>query len=272
MDRVVKNAQTAQPFVTTGDGVRLAYQIDGRADAPTLVLSNSIGTSYRMWDSEVAALARHFRVVRYDFRGQGGSDVPPGAYSIDRFGRDVIELLDRLDVSRAHFLGLSLGGLVGQWLGVHVPERLDRLVLSNTAAYLGPPANWDKAIADMMSPDMDAIATVFIGNWFPRPMIERNLPVIATFRDMVRRTSPAGLAGAYALLRDTDMRRLLALVDTPTLVIAGEFDTVTSPAHGRDIAAAIPSAKLRLLPTVHMSHVEQPTLFLDAVLSFLNKP
>ncbi|TKB87564.1 MAG: alpha/beta fold hydrolase, partial [Mesorhizobium sp.] len=117
-------------FVTVGDGTRIAYRVDGDAGRPVLMLSNSIATTLRMWDMQVDELSKHFRVLRYDFRGHGGSGVPAGAYSLDRLGRDVIELLDALGIERVHFLGLSLGGFVGQWLGIHAPERIERLILS----------------------------------------------------------------------------------------------------------------------------------------------
>ena len=125
-------------FCTTGDGIRIAYRFDGPADQPVLLLSNSIGTDLSMWDPQIEGLTEHFQVLRYDSRGHGASDVPAGPYSVDRLGRDVIELLDSLNISRVHFLGLSLGGIVGQWLGIHAPERIDRLILSNTSSYLGP--------------------------------------------------------------------------------------------------------------------------------------
>ena len=123
---------------TTGDGCHIAYRFDGPADNPVLVLSNSIGTTLNMWDKQIPDLSKHFRVLRYDTRGHGSSEVPRGAYSVDRLGRDVIELLDSLKISRVHFCGLSLGGIVGQWLGIHTPDRIDRLILCNTASFLGP--------------------------------------------------------------------------------------------------------------------------------------
>ena len=133
---VVMNMQ--ELAITTGDGCRIAYRFDGPADKPVLLLSNSIGTDFTMWDPQIEPFSKHFRVLRYDSRGHGASGVPTGAYSVDRLGRDVIELLDALEISLVHFLGLSLGGMVGQWLGIHAPERIDRLILANTSAYLGP--------------------------------------------------------------------------------------------------------------------------------------
>lgn len=257
--------------LTTGDGARLAYRIDGPSDRPTLVLANSIATTLHMWDAQIPELSRRFRVVRYDLRGHGASSVPPGAYSIDRFGRDVIELLDALRIERTHFLGLSLGGTVGQWLGVHAPERIDRLVLSNTSSYLGPADPWDRLVATtLQAPDMTATAAMFMRNWFPPRMLEGDYPIVAKFRAMVLATDPRGLAGAFALVRDTDMRRTIALINRPTLVIAGEHDTVTTASHGRAIAETIPGAQLRVLPTVHMPNVERPDEYLETALQFLD--
>src|SRR5690242_11942050 len=158
--------------VTAGDGTRIAYRWDGPRDAPVLVLANSIATNLHMWDGAVSSLAARFRVLRYDFRGHGESDAPIGDYSLDRFGRDVLELLDGLRVPRAHFLGLSLGGFVGQWLAIHAPERIDRLILSNTSSRLGPADYFDARIAELRgTPDMDANARGFLANWFPPRML-----------------------------------------------------------------------------------------------------
>ncbi|MCW0206069.1 MAG: 3-oxoadipate enol-lactonase [Achromobacter sp.] len=255
---------------TTGDGARVAYRYDGDPGLPTLVLSNSIGTTLRMWDAQIPALARRFRVLRYDTRGHGSSSVPPGAYSLDRLGRDVLELLDGLGIARAHFLGLSLGGIIGQWLGVHAPERIDRLVLSNTSAYLGPAPQWDERIAaTLRAGDMEETASTFLGNWFPPAMLQAGGATVDKFRDMLLRTDKHGLAGAFAAVRDADLRRTIALIPNPTLVIAGRDDTVTAASHGERIAATIPGARLLVLPAVHLSNVELPEAFESAVLEFL---
>ena len=177
---------TNTTLITTGDGARIAYRWDGDAGLPVLALSNSIGTTLRMWDDLVPALARHFRVLRFDTRGHGDSSVPAGPYSLDRLGRDVLELFDALGVERAHFLGLSLGGIIGQWLGVHAPDRIDRLILANTSPYLGPAPQWDERIAaTLQAPDMKASAETFLANWFPAAMLQAGGPVIDTFRDML---------------------------------------------------------------------------------------
>lgn len=257
-------------FITTGDGARIAYRWDGDAGLPLLALSNSIGTTLHMWDDLVPALARHFRVLRFDTRGHGNSSVPAGPYSLDRLGRDVLELFDALGVTRAHFLGLSLGGIIGQWLGVHAPDRIDRLILANTSPYLGPAPQWDERIATTLrAPDMTQTAETFLANWFPAAMLRAGGPVIDTFRDMLLNTDPQGLAGAFAAVRDTDLRRTIALIPRPTLVIAGRDDTVTAASHGEQIAATVPGAQWLLLEAVHLSNIERPDEFRDAVLGFL---
>jgi 3-oxoadipate enol-lactonase len=257
-------------FFTTGDGCRVAYRFDGPADKPVLVLSNSIATTLNMWDRQIQGLSQHFRVLRYDMRGHGASDVPAGAYSLDRLGRDVIEMLDALDISRVHFCGLSLGGIIGQWLGVHTPERIDRLILSNTSSYLGPAEQWDRLITSVLqAEDMSATATMFLNNWFPPHMLEEKHPAIEPFHAALLAMQAQGLAGCYAVVRDTDMRRTIALIPNPTLVIGGQYDTVTLPSHSELIAATIPGSKLVMLPAVHLSNIEYPTEFLKAILDFL---
>lgn len=257
-------------FITTGDGTRLAYRFDGPADKPVLLLSNSIGTDLHMWDVTVPRLVEHFRVLRYDARGHGASGAPSGAYSIDRLGRDVVELLDALGIGRVHMLGLSLGGIVAQWLAIHVPERIDRLVLSNTAAHIGPPQYFDNAIAELSkAPDMQAATETFLRNWFPARMLETNDPAVEPFRRTLLATPREGIIGGWAAVRDADLRRTITLITQPTLVIAGRHDTVTSLQHGEEIAAAIPGAQLRVLDTVHLANVEEPEAFVEAVLDFL---
>jgi 3-oxoadipate enol-lactonase len=258
--------------IRTGDGVRLAYRLDGDPEKPTLLLSNSIGTDLHMWDGQVPALTEHYRLLRYDARGHGRSDVPAGPYPLDRLGRDAVELLDALELPRVHVLGLSLGGLVAQWLGIHAADRVDRLVLAHTAAHFGPAARWDEAIAALLAaPDMRATTEEFLGNWFPARTLSEEPDTVAPFRATLLATHRDGVAGSWAAVRDTDLRRTLPLIDRPTLVIAGEHDTVTTPRHAREIAAAVPGARLVTLPSVHLSNVERPAEFVEAVLGFLGE-
>jgi 3-oxoadipate enol-lactonase len=259
-----------QAIFTTGDGCQIAYRLDGAADKPVLVLSSSIATTLSMWDAQIPEVSKHFRVLRYDTRGHGASSAPAGAYSIDRLGRDVIELLDALGISRAHFCGLSLGGVIGQWLGIHAPDRIDRLILCNTSSFLGPADQWDRQIAAVLQArDLSKTADMFLGNWFPPHMLIEKQSIIESFRAMVLATNPRGLAGCFAAIRDLDLRRTIALIPRPTLVIAGQYDTVTLASHSDLIAATVPGSKLVVLPAVHLSNIEYPEEFLSAVLTFL---
>lgn len=255
---------------THGDGARTAYRLEGPGDRPVLVLSNSIATNLSMWDGQVAELAQSFRVLRYDMRGHGGSDAPAGAYSLDRLGRDVLELIDSLAIERVHFLGLSLGGFVGQWLAIHAPERIERLILSNTSPHIETAQYFDDQIrAVLAAKDMSATAEMFMRNWFPPAMLNGPNAIVDKFRAMVLTTSPIGLAGSFAAVRDSDLRRTISLITAPTLVIGGEDDKVTLASHSEAIAAAIPGATLLLLPGVHMLNVERPAEFMSAVTRFL---
>lgn len=257
--------------ITTGDGTTLAYRLDGSAGAPVLVLSNSIATTHAMWERVVPSLAEHFRVVRYDTRGHGGSDAPSGPYSFDRLGHDVLELIDSLGIERAHFCGLSLGGFIGQWLGAHAPDRLNRLVLANTSPHLGPRSHWDAQITKVLSgDDLSETAESFLDNWFPANL-RGTESVVGPFRKAITSMCPQGLAGCYAAIRDGDLRRTNALIANPTLVITGEHDEVCLPTHGEQIADAIPAAELVSLPVVHLSNVEQPHEFVRLLQAFLTR-
>lgn len=257
---------------TAGDGTRIAYRFDGLEDRPVLVLSNSIATTFHMWDGQVAEVAKSFRVLRYDFRGHGGSDAPAGAYSLDRLGRDVLELLDFLGIERVHFLGLSLGGFVGQWLGIHAPERIERLILSNTSPHLGPASYFDEQIRNVLAAsDLSATADMFMRNWFPASMLAGENETVDELHAAILSMSPQGLAGCFAAVRDAELRRPISLITAPTLVIGGVDDKVTLASHSEAIAAAIPGAELLLLPGVHLLNVERPAEFMHVVIRFLRE-
>lgn len=257
--------------VRMGDGCAIHYRFDGAADAPLLLLSNSLGTTMDMWEPQLEHLTSRFRVLRYDARGHGGSDAPAGGYSLDRLGRDVVEMLDALALDRVSFCGLSMGGMVGQWLGVRAPDRLDRMVLANTSAFMGPPSAWDDRIVAVRERGMGAIAEVVVERWFTDRFRRLSAGAVAAVLSMLRSTDPAGYAGCCAAIRDMDLRATAPLILVPTLVIAGEADPATPPAHGEALAAAIPGARIVLLPAAHLSNVEAPSRFRDTVLAFLGR-
>jgi 3-oxoadipate enol-lactonase len=256
--------------VTLGDGTGLAYAWDGPEQAPVLMLSNSLGTDHRMWDPQIAGLAAHFRVLRYDQRGHGASDAPAGAYAMDRLGRDAIELLDALGLDRVHFCGLSLGGMTGQWLALRAPDRIGRLILANTSAYMGPPSGWQGRIAGVLAQGMAPLAEASIARWFTPGFADRAPGAIAPIRAMLLANDPAGYAGCCAAIRDMDQRPTAALNRLPTLVIAGARDPATSVDDADFLARSAGRGRLHVLDdAAHLSNVEQPAAFLDAVLDFL---
>ena len=181
------------PAVRLADG-DLNYQLEGPAGAPVLVLSNSLGTNLHMWDAQIPAFTEHFRVLRYDTRGHGGSLITPGPYSIEQNGRDVLALLDALDIPRAHFCGLSMGGLIGQWLGIHAPERIERLVLCNTAAKIGTPEIWNPRIDTVLGGGAEAMRNLrdaSISRWFTADFAEGYPDQVEPIVGMLAQTSPA---------------------------------------------------------------------------------
>ena len=251
------------------DGCQIAFRVEGPPAAEVLVLSNSLGTAMAMWEPQMAALRERFRVVRYDSRGHGRSDAPPGPYRIAQLGGDVVELLDALSVKTASFCGLSMGGMVGQWLGFSRPERLNRLVLANTTAYMGPPASWDARISAVTREGTSAIADAVIDRWFTPSFRASSPEVAARIAAMLRSSDDLGYAASCAAIRDMDFRSDTAGILAETLVIAGDSDPATPLEQGRALAASIPGARLDVLPAAHLSNVEQPDLFTDALLGFV---
>lgn len=250
-------------------GVRLHYTLDGDAARPVLVLSNSLGTCLDMWGPQVAAFARHFRVLRYDTRGHGRSEVTPGPYTLPQLGADVIALLDHLGIERAHFCGLSMGGLTGMWLATAFAARIDRLVLCNTAAFIGPPENWTRRAEAVERDGLASIAEAVVEKWLTPPHAARHPEQVAQLRAMLCATPDAGYAANCRAIRDADFRADVARIAAPTLVIAGTGDMPTPPRDGQYLAQAIPGARYVELAAAHLSNLEQIEPFTEAVLSFL---
>lgn len=253
----------------TINGSRLHYRSQGDRTMPTVVLSNSLGTDMDMWDELAYRLARRFHVLRYDTRGHGGSASPAGPYSIELLGSDVIKLLDMLDIGRAHFIGLSMGGAIGQWLGIHAPRRLDKLVLANTAARIGTPEGWRSRAAAVRATGMAQIADGSPGRWFTPGFIAAQPARVRVLQEDVRHLDPEGYAACCDALADADLRIDVNRITAPTLVVAGTHDPVTTPGDARFIQQAITGSTLVKLPASHLSAIEVPEPFADAVEAFL---
>jgi 3-oxoadipate enol-lactonase len=253
------------------DGV-LNYQIDGPADAPVLVLSNSLGTTLGMWDVQIPQLSQSFRVVRYDTRGHGGSSVTQGPYNIEQLGRDVLALLDALKVERAAYCGLSMGGLIGQWLGINAPERFSHIVLCNTAAKIGNAEGWNSRIDTVTAGGAQAMAGLrdgSIARWFTPEFSAANPAVADGIVSMLASTDPAGYTANCAAVRDADFREQLGQIKAKTLIICGSGDAVTTPEDGRFMQQRIAGAQQVDFHAAHLSNVEAGDAFTQALLSFL---
>ena len=262
---------TIADTVLAGDGCRLAVQLDGPPDAPVLVLSSSLGTGAGMWEPNVAALARRFRVLRLDTRGHGASDAPDGEYTLARLGADVLDVLDAQRVERAHFCGVSLGGMIGQWLGAHAPGRVERLVLASTASFMGPPSGWDERIATVRRDGMGALVDALLGRWLTPAFRAAPPEEEARLRAMVLATNPVGYAGCCAAIRDMDLRADVARITAPTLLITGTADPATPPAAADAIAGAMRvRPRIVALEAAHLASVEQPRAFERAVVEHLS--
>ena len=252
------------------DGCLLNVSVDGRDGGPTLMLSNSLGTTMQMWEPQMAALTKLFRVVRYDRRGHGKSG-PAGTASMERYGKDVLAILDDLNIDRVHWCGLSMGGMVGQWLGANAPERFDRLILSNTSSYYPDPTNWHNRIKAVREGGLAAVADTVIAGWLTADFREREPEVTAHLKAMLLASPVEGYLAACEALSTLDQRALLPKIKSPTLVIAGRHDMATPIAAGEYIRSQIPGASLTILDAAHISNVEQSHAFTDAVVGFLTQ-
>jgi 3-oxoadipate enol-lactonase len=256
------------PFADFAE-VHLHYQFDGPLGAPVLLLSNSLGTDLAMWEAQMPRLTRDHRVLRYDTRGHGQSSVPPGPYTIERLGTDVIALLDHLALDRVTFCGLSLGGMTGMWLGTHVPARIARLVLANTAARVAAPELYDARIDTVNAGGIAAISDAVLARWFTPSFIAREPATLIAMKAMMERTPAPGYVACCAAIRDMDQREEVKAIAAPTLVIVGSHDGATPPADGRFLAERIPGARLIELDAAHLSNIEAAPAFNAALASFL---
>lgn len=261
------------PVVALAEG-DLYYQLEGPVDTPVLVLSNSLGTDLHMWDAQMPVFTEHFRVLRYDTRGHGRSLVTDGPYSIEQLGGDVLALLDALGIAKASFCGLSMGGLIGQWLALNAPERIERLVLCNTAAKIGAPEVWNPRIDGVLAGGVQAmhdLRDASISRWFSADFAAAEAGKVEAIVGMLAQTSPAGYAANCAAVRDADFREQLGAIRVPTLIVCGSEDPVTTTEHGRFLQQHIASAELVELPAAHLSNVQADDTFSQRVLSFLRK-
>ncbi len=243
--------------------------VEGADDAPALILSNSLGTNLHMWDRQIPALIERFKVVRYDSRGHGNSAVAEGPYSIAQLGADALAIMDALGIATTHWLGLSKGGMVGQWLLTNAPDRIDRAVLASTAAHMPPADMWNDRIRTVRESGMESITPAVLDRWFTRNFQSRDPDAVKEIEAMLLSTDAEGYVASCAAIRDLDMREALRGVDKPVLVIVGKHDPATPPERGKLIADTIAGARLISLDAAHLSNIEATEAFNEAVVAFL---
>ena len=257
--------------VIESNGCPIHVKVEGPESAPALILSNSLGTTLHMWDGQAGPFTKHFRLVRFDRRGHGKSGLPKGPYSMEMLGRDVLAIMDALAIKKANWCGLSMGGMEGMWLGANAPERVERMVLSNTSSYFADKKGWNDRLALVREKGVPAFAAPNMERWFTKGFRERDPQAIAAMQAMFAATPLEGYIACGEAVRDMDHRDLLPRIKVPTLVIIGRHDPATTPDAGEYIHTQIPGAEHFMIDAAHISNIEQPQQFNTAVLGFLTR-
>lgn len=256
------------PTFTSNDA-QINYQTFGDANKPALIFSNSLGTKYSMWQPQIEHFQQDHYVICYDTRGHGASSVPQGPYSLEQLGQDVVNLLDHLDIAKAAFCGISMGGLTGQWLAIHKPERFSQVIVCNTAAKIGQEQAWQDRAVLVREQGLAPIAATAASRWFTDPFIQSNAAVVAELSNDLGAGSPEGYANCCEALAKADVREQLSSIQIPVLIIAGQQDPVTTVADGQFMQQRIANSRLFEINASHISNIEQPEAFNQAVQTFL---
>ncbi|MBJ9986735.1 3-oxoadipate enol-lactonase [Acinetobacter sp. S40] len=253
----------------TSQDVMLHYQTFGEAHKPALIFSNSLGTNLGMWQKQFNYFKQNFFVICYDTRGHGASSTPQGAYTLDQLGNDVIQLLDHLHIAKATFCGISMGGLTGQWLAIHYPERFAHVIIANTAAKIGQAQAWQDRAKLVREQGLKPIAETAASRWFTADFIQQHLVVVETLSNDLAAGSADGYANCCDALALADLRDELVKINIPVLIIAGQQDPVTTVADGKWMQQHIANAQLAEISASHISNVEQPEQFNQILQQFI---
>jgi len=260
------DAQTAKV-----NGVDIAYRFDGPKDGRVLLVANSLMANGSMWDWNVPALTARYRVLRYDKRGHGQSGVSPGPYTIAQLADDAVGLLDALGIAKSHFMGLSIGGMIGQQLGARFPERIYSLSLCNTASEMPPRSLWEERFEIARTQGIAGLVDGTIKRWFTAPFIERAPSDIEKVRQMILDTNADGYMGCGSAVRDMAQSTMLLKIKTPTLVLSGEHDPACTVDQGTVLHRLIDGSKMVVLKdAAHLSNIEQPAAFNRTVREFID--
>jgi len=252
------------------NGIDIHYEISG--SGPCVVFAHSLGSDHSIWAAQKSALAGRHKVIAYDLRGHGQTSAPPGPYDFDLLARDAVALLDALQIDKASFVGISLGGMIGQALALAAPERLDKLVLADTACRYPPAAQaaWPERIRQIEAGGLAPLVDATLERWFTAPWRAAHPETVARIGAIIRATPVAGYVGCCHAIAQLDFHARLPEIRVPTLVLVGEQDAGTPPAMAREIAAGIPGARLAIIPgAAHLCNIEQAETFNRLLLDFL---
>jgi 3-oxoadipate enol-lactonase len=254
------------------NGAQIHYEIQGQANAPALVLSNSLGSNFLMWDAQMPELQKHFRVLRYDTRGHGKSEVIPGPYTFEQLGGDVLALADTADMGEFSFCGLSMGGVIGMWLALHATQRLHALVLCSTGAKIGNTETWNARIEAVRKGGTKSIAAATMERWFTSRFRESEPQTVARIQKTLENSNTEGYVACCEALRDADFREEVSSIRTATLVISATHDPAAPPSDGKFLVKQIPAARYVELDAAHLTNIEKQKEFTQEVTDFLQKP
>lgn len=256
------------------NGIAMNYTLDGPASGPVVALSHSLATDLSMWEPQMAALTSRYRVLRYDTRGHGGTDAPAGAYSLDQLAEDARALLQALGLGRVHWIGLSMGGMIGQTLALKAPDVLASLSLCDTSSRIPAEAKplWAERIKTAETKGMEPLMEPTLGRWLTQATRDRGGPVVERVKSMIRSTKPAGYIGCCHAISQLDLTDRLSKITIPTLVLVGEEDQGTPVAASRAIHGEIKGSELAIIKgAAHLSNMEKPEEFTRIITAFLGK-
>lgn len=249
----------------TSNDAEINYQTFGDASQPAIIFSNSLGTQFNMWQPQISFFEKKFYVICYDTRGHGASSAPQGPYSIEQLGTDVVHLLDHLNIEKASFCGISMGGLTGQWLAIHHPERFNHVIVCNTAAKIGQEQAWNDRAQLVREQGLKPIAETAASRWFTEPFIRSNTAIVESLSNDLGAGSPEGYASCCEALAKADLRADLKTITVPVLIIAGQQDPVTTVADAQYLVNQIPNSQLIEINASHISNIECPENFSHAL-------
>jgi 3-oxoadipate enol-lactonase len=258
----------------TVNGISVHYTLEGPASGPVITMSNSLASNLSMWEPQMPVLTSRYRVLRYDTRGHGGTEATAGPYSLDELSEDVRALLRALGITRTHFIGLSMGGMIGQIIAIKYPQMLQSLVLCDTMSRVPTEAKpmWDDRIHTAETGGMEPLVEPTLARWFTEPFRQKGSPVLDQVRTMIRSTPPRGYTGCCHAIAALNLTDHLNAITLPTLIIVGEDDPATPVAASHVIHEQVRGSELVILKSAaHLSNLEQPEAFNQALTAFLPK-